>query len=674
VNSDRELCARLHPPGRRLLRFRSLSPVQRLAIPRLLSREPILLVAPTASGKTEAVIAPLMHLWSQEKWRGTPSILYVAPTRALVNDMHRRLAPALAGLLAVGRRTAEHHEVDSELLITTPESLDSMLVRGEQGSEHPLSHVQAVVLDELHLLAESARGTQLQILLSRLDAITGRSVLRVGLTATVTAPERLAARFLGSGAAVCSAGGGRSLRVDRSGGDGDFPERPVGVVDPLADQFWRIDRDSEDDLQLADRFLSLRGDDGLKALVFVPSRRRCDRLAADLHRAFAGRATIQVHAHHGSLDQGTRERAEAALVHAHESVAVATSTLEVGIDVGEVRLVALDGPPGSVSSLLQRIGRANRRASTVHVIPMVGNDVEACIMASMLRAAVRGDLDATPETTDFSVAIQQLASMLRQAPRARLARKGVERLLASAFGERASWLVGELLAGGVVRDAGGSIAPTDALREIMESDMRVHANIGAAGHMVPLVDAVTGEPLAWVSPRQTMGRLQVAGASYVATRTDDGIELRAPRRGGRGASVSYGARRAPVGRTALRHLALGLGLKETALVQRGSEWVHFGGALFARLLSLAGIASDPLRARKDPRPAAAVNIAASVSRRWEDLEPLCGFGPFQSQLPRPVRKEGVILGVSASGFEQWVRSLEVATSLDGRQAAILDSA
>jgi ATP-dependent helicase Lhr and Lhr-like helicase len=675
--SDNELFRRLETSGRRLLgAFTSLTDAQRVAIPWLLDRHAVLLVARTASGKTEAVLAPLLTLAAREGWRSEPSILYVAPTRALVNDLHRRLSEKLDGYVSVGRRTGEYRDPDNALLVTTPESLDSMLARGRRELDHLLAGVRAVVLDELHLIAESPRGTQLQVLLGRLDEVARAPVLRAALSATVPSPGALARRFLGPDARVCSAAGSRPLRVVRRGGDGPLPDRLEGV-DPLAAEILRGsdgDTDSDDDPVAEALLAERRATAKLKALVFVPTRARCDRLTGRLARAFTGRCPVVVHAHHGSLDQRHREETEGILTRADESVAVATMTLEVGIDVGDVGVVVLDGPPGSVSSLLQRVGRGNRRSSEVRVIPFALDDVAAVTMASMLRAAVDGDLDPAPETAHYSVAIQQFASIFFQSRRARRKRDELELLLASAFGAKAQRILEELFgAGWIALTDDGRIGPSEALRELMDSPMRLHGNIGGSGAVIPLVDAVTGDPVAWIPRGNTEARIVVAGASYQADNRGDRVELRYRKKGGAGAQIRYANRGTPLGRTALRHLCVGLGLPDPVVVS-GAEHVHFGGALFARLLTLAGIESGPLRASSDPREALKGDLLAVTDRQWERLEGLCGFGPFHSELPESLRREAVIETVRAHDPVGWLSSMQAQEHVSAEQQRILDGA
>lgn len=676
MKTDPEIFELLAGGGRDLLGgFAALTEAQREAIPDLVEGRAVMLVARTASGKTEAVLAPLLTRAHRERWTGMPSILYVAPTRALVNDLQRRLEHKLSSWVSVGRRTGEYRETESNLLVTTPESLDSMLARGTRVPEgHYLEGVRAVVLDELHLIAEGPRGTQLQALLARLDEVADAFVQRVAISATVPDPRALATRFLGPDALVRTGAGGRPIRIDGVD-ETSLDERPPGI-DPLASLFLRVTSDADGYAPLSRRLLEIRRELGsLKALVFVPSRSRCDLLTGSLSRAFQGRAPLEVHAHHGSLDRDRREDTEQELADSDEAIAVATSTLEVGIDIGDVGLVVLDGPPGSVSSLLQRVGRANRRSETTFVVPVVRNDVEACTLASMLRAAVDGKLDPVTEVAHYSVVLQQIASIMRQARTPGRKRAALEPILSAAFGTRASWIVDRLVEGGWLREfIPGAVQATPALAEIMDSPFRLHCNIDGGGGMVPLVDAVTGQPMAWIPRGQTLGRLVVAGQAFDPVDRGDVVEMHARKRGGIGEAVRYANRAAPIGAAALAHLRRGLGLPEDALVEHSGAFFHFGGAIAGRLLSLAGIDADPLRSGVDPRSVTAAALDEALEKSWERIEALCGFGPFQRQLPPSVRRAAVIETIRAHRIGDWLARLIPCGGISHRLAAILDHA
>lgn len=669
--TDPEIFDSLAPAAQHLLRqFSELRPIQREAIPLAVLRIPLLIVGPTASGKTEAALAPLLDLRARERWSGQPVILYIAPTRALVNDIHRRLATQLAGYLTIGRRTAEHHEENSDILISTPESLDSLIARRERPGGHLLRHVRAIVLDELHMLADNARGAQLNILLSRLDALCAGSVFRLALSATVSDTEHVARRFLGPQARVVVSGGGRELRVSSGSTDTTLPPRPADGVDPLALELLALNYGRGSPRHLAELLLAARGTDPLKALVFVASRARCDRLAADLARELHGRSPVNVFSHHGSLAKRYREGVERALQGTTGGVVITTSTLEIGIDIGDIELVVLEGPPGSVSSLLQRIGRSNRRSNVTRVLPLAADGAQACTLASMLRAAAVGELDPNVSPAHFSVAIQQLASSFLQSPRGRLRRSQIELTWQAEFGDDAEAVLDALIEAQILeRHGSDAVKPGDRLRELLDEPLRLHANIGSVAGLIPVVDAVSGDPVAWVPRQKAAQRLVIAGRSYKAVQTTDAIELResVPRASN---TLRYATRRAPITRAALRHLCLGLGLKQTALVNHDGAWMHFGGALYGAVLNLAGVHSTACFASSDPRLAIATDYSHLISRFWQTLEPLCGFGPYQSELPATVRRRAVERSVPVQAFRDWLVGLEE-VSLSADQRAVL---
>lgn len=657
TDCDQSLYASLAGAGRVLLAaFTGLTEPQRLAIPAILARRNTLVVARTAAGKTECALSPLCTLCEDERWSGRPVILYVAPTRALVNDLYARLAPKLDGWMTVGRKTGEHDEREAQLLVTTPESLDSMLARGKTDAGHFLADVRAIVLDELHALAESARGAQVQALLARLDHVTGRAVLRVALSATVPSPAALAVRFLGPDAAICLGREARAVQLEGPEGPIEVPARGEGI-DPLA---GKLLRQAVDARPLAERILSVREREGnLKAVVFVPSRARCDRLTQQLGEALRGRAPVRVLAHHASLDRGHREAVERTLAGSDEVVAVATSTLELGIDVGDLDLIVLDGAPGSVSALLQRIGRGNRRTGATRVLPVARDELDAVTLASMLRAAIDGELDPAPVGAHYSIALQQAASMLLRAGRG-LSQPHLQRVLSPSWGEEtAAWIVDELLRHNALQSAGhGRMVAGPALAEVMDQPQRLHANLGDSGAVMPLVDGLTGETLAWVPRGQPVSPIVLAGATYTPRACGSSVELHPNEGSSQGASLRYATKAAPLGRNALRHRARGLGFGDDTLVVQDGRHHHFGGALFARMLTVAGLASGATSSSEDPRRLAPV-LATVAAQHYERFESLCGFGPFHAMLPASVRREAVKATVEGLGLREWLEGMRV---------------
>ncbi|GGP99734.1 DEAD/DEAH box helicase [Streptomyces roseolilacinus] len=339
-----------------------LRPLQREAIAPLMDGQDAVLLAPTAGGKTEAACFPLLSAMAEQKWTGT-SVLYLCPLKALLNNLVGRV-DAYAQWL--GRRAVLWHGDTKEsqrqrvrteapdVLLTTPESLEAMLIGVKTDHARLLGTVRAVVVDEVHAFAGDDRGWHLLAVLERLERITGRSIQRIGLSATVGNPEQLLRWLQGAGA------GSRPGRVIAPGvhlpasGDAgktatDSSRRPAGEVE--LDYVGSLDN-------AAKLIAALHR--GEKRLVFCDSRAQVEQLGAALRAR-----EVTVFLSHASLSVDERTRSEQAFAEARDCVIVSTSTLELGIDVGDLdRVIQIDSP-ASVASFLQRIGRTGRRPGTV---------------------------------------------------------------------------------------------------------------------------------------------------------------------------------------------------------------------------------------------------------------------------------------------------------------------
>ncbi len=351
----------------------ALRPLQAAAVEPILRGDDALLLAPTAGGKTEAAAFPLLSRMAQESWRGL-SVLYVCPLRALLNNLEPRLAGYASWL---GRRVGLRHGdtpasvrkrlvLDPpEILLTTPESLEAMLVSTLLTPEQLFSDLRAVVVDEVHSFAGDDRGWHLLAVLERLSRVAGRPLQRIGLSATVGNPEALLRWLQGPG-------------VDDVHGTVVAPPAPAGAEPEL-------EFDYVGNLPNAAKVIaSLHV--GEKRLVFADSRRNVETLAASLIEH--GTTTF---VSHSSLALEERRQAEKAFAEARNCVIVSTSTLELGIDVGDLDRVLQIGAPRTVASFLQRLGRTGRRPGTTrNMLFLATTDDELLQAAALLLLRAEG--------------------------------------------------------------------------------------------------------------------------------------------------------------------------------------------------------------------------------------------------------------------------------------------
>lgn len=341
--------------------WESLRDAQEAAIPPILAaRSDVIVAAATAAGKTEAAFLPaLTHLMQQ------PSgglIVYISPLKALINDQFGRLDRLCERLdvpvwpwhgdIASSKKTRFIKQPQGVLLIT-PESLEAFLCNRGTAVAGVFSGLTFFVIDELHAFIGSERGKQLQALLHRIETVVARPVARIGLSATL-GEMSLAKEFLrpGQGAeveVVESATAAHELRVlvkgyEFSGSVEQCPEAEHATSDPIAAHLFKV----------------LRGSNNL---IFPNSRQQVECYTYLLNSLCqAAGVPNEFWPHHGNLARDIRAETEAALKQKEwPATAVCTNTLELGIDIGAVRSVAQIGPPPSVASLRQRLGRSGRR-------------------------------------------------------------------------------------------------------------------------------------------------------------------------------------------------------------------------------------------------------------------------------------------------------------------------
>lgn len=348
--------------------WESLNPAQERAIPLILKGiNDVVIAAATASGKTEAAMLPILtRLLAAPETPGC--VLYISPLKALINDQWDRLERLCESLqVAV---TPWHGDISASrkhrflrrpegILLITPESLESLLMRQGHALCDFLGGLAYVVVDELHSFIDAERGKQLQSLLHRLDTALSCLVPRVGLSATL-GEMRMAAEFLRPGFGervdiVQTENEGQEIRVLVKG------YVDVAPPDKAPESSGSSDEPAGAQLGIAsDLFKTLRG---ANHLVF-PNSRAGVELYADLLRRRCETAGVpnEFWPHHGSLSKQIREETEQELREGKRpATAIATTTLELGIDIGTVRSVAQIGPGPSVASLRQRLGRSGRR-------------------------------------------------------------------------------------------------------------------------------------------------------------------------------------------------------------------------------------------------------------------------------------------------------------------------
>lgn len=378
-----------------------LRPPQRQAVGPILDGDDALLLAPTAGGKTEAALFPILTAMAEQEWTGI-SVLYLCPLKALLNNLAPRVDQYAQWL---GQRARVWHGDTGEserrrirldppdILLTTPESLESMLISYKTDHSYILGKIRAVIVDEVHAFAGDDRGWHLLAVLERLTRVTGRPIQRIGLSATVGNPHQLLTWLQGAGAGT----------------------RPARVVAPEAAapaaRTARIELDYVGSIENAAKVIaSLHL--GEKRLVFCDSRSQVEQLGAAL--SSRGVTTFLSHA---SLSADQRHRSEQAFAEARDCVIVSTSTLELGIDVGDLdRVIQIDSP-ASVASFLQRLGRTGRRPGVKRSCLFLATRERALLQAAgLLLLWARGWVEdvAAPPMPRHLVAQQILAVALQE--------------------------------------------------------------------------------------------------------------------------------------------------------------------------------------------------------------------------------------------------------------------
>ncbi len=402
-------------------RFAAPTPAQERAWPAIQAGGHVLLAAPTGSGKTLSAFLAALDALVREGQAGTlpdeTRIVYVSPLKALSNDIESNLAAPLAGIRAqLARlnlddvdiravvRTGDTPQAERarmrrqapHIVVTTPESLYILL--GSKSGRAMLKTTRTVIVDEIHALAGNKRGAHLAISLERLAALSGQ-LTRIGLSATQT-PIAAVAQFL-TGAAP---GGDRPECVVIDAGhararDLQLELTAVSLAAVMSGDAWSL---------IYERLAALAGEHRT-TLIFVNTRRMAERLARQLSMRLG---VEQVMAHHGSMAREQRHLAERRLRDGELKVLVATASLELGIDIGDVNLVCQISSPRSINAFLQRVGRSGHAVggtSKGRLFPLSRDDLVEC--TALLLAVRAGQLDVLQVPTGtLDVLAQQITA------------------------------------------------------------------------------------------------------------------------------------------------------------------------------------------------------------------------------------------------------------------------
>src|SRR6266851_4096891 len=408
--------------------FAAPTEAQAEAWPAIKEGRHVLIAAPTGSGKTlAAFLAAIDGLVRQAIESGLPDetqVVYVSPLKALSNDIQRNLERPLSGIREeLARQGLPDVEIRTwvrtgdtpsgerlamrrcppHILVTTPESLYILL--GSESGRRMLAPARTIIVDEIHAVASNKRGSHLAVSLERLDALCGRPLLRIGLSATQKPIEAVAHFLVGAGT---ESRPGPPCRIIDTGHRRqrdlalELPSAPLEAV--MSGDVWQEVYDRLAELTLAHR----------TTLIFVNTRRMAERATRELSTRLG---TDQVAAHHGSLAKERRLDAEQRLKAGALKALVATASLELGIDIGEVDLVCQLGSPRAIATFLQRVGRSGHAVDGTpkgRLFPLSRDELVEC--AALLDSVQRGELDRVtiPEEPRDVLAQQIVAEVAAQ--------------------------------------------------------------------------------------------------------------------------------------------------------------------------------------------------------------------------------------------------------------------
>jgi ATP-dependent helicase Lhr and Lhr-like helicase len=491
------------------LDWSELREVQERAYAAVTEGNDVLIIAPTAGGKSEAALIPVMDDILKHGRTGV-TCLYISPLKALINDQEDRFAAfCIPTSLSVMKWHGDVPKSDRSwkgepphFLMITPESLEVLLQERTVFSD--LRQVRFIIIDELHAFVETDRGVQLKVLLDQMDAITGRKILRIGLSATTGNPEEVL----------------RWLSDERHGA------ALVAVPAPSQQKRFSflIEPEESKRIDALTRIVA-----GRKALVFVNSRSNAENLAKSLH----GRVR-NLHIHHSSLSVETRKSAEDAFLLHEGACIICTSTLELGIDIGDLDIVVQVGPPDSVSSFLQRMGRSGRRGRAAYVAWVLKDPCELLCSCAIIECAMDREVEMLcPPEKPYNVLLQQLFLSLHHHPRSSRRKISAELLSHPVFGDISQkdldQVFRHLIAEGFIATDGEMLMPgTEAERVLGRSNWKdLYSVISSNGEyraITPDGEVVGKLDARFVNSRCT-DRITLGGREWSMVKCDEGHNI-----------------------------------------------------------------------------------------------------------------------------------------------------
>jgi len=389
----------------------SLNQLQIDSIEPIMNGMSVLLSAPTGCGKTEAVIIPLLEKIldndlanGQRKTR----VIYICPTKALINDLYNRFSwlkdrANIKFALKTGDNDIFYTGEIPQIVLTTPESLDVLLstridVRSDRYIRvtESLSSVRTIVIDEIHQFVGNIRGEHLKWLIKRLSSINRKKLQIVGMSATIPDLSKINKYIEEAGSSPVLLSGGLNSRKLF------FSLRTARTIDDLYEYVIKLRKN-----------LKAR-----KILIFANTRAECDKIYEQINKIAPEESCL---VHYSTISQQEREDTEEQYKNSMtDMICVATSTLELGIDIGDIDAIILYGAPGNISSFVQKIGRGNRRKNDIFALGIIREYQDDVLNPDLLKFIGLLDLYFNNEFENvtnamyYSVFIQQIFSIIKR--------------------------------------------------------------------------------------------------------------------------------------------------------------------------------------------------------------------------------------------------------------------